>query len=302
MDYSLLIDRYLEGKLSQEELERFEKELNDNAAFAEAVNKIKSLQNSISKHAPEMSLVDNRDIEQDKGIKDEIDCDIDKYSSDSFLEDDQRRHDRILIRQILEENRPPAKSKYILINRAWIIAACIVALISISSIVIICRSQFNASEIYDEYYSPPSLDFRTRSSSSTDSFVVDPASTSAPDLIYVACIHYSQGNYWKAIELLSYIPEDSLFKERCHLISGLSYMELGKYNQAIVELQQVTEDILGVDTAKWYLGLSYLKNYDLDKAFEQFTYLASRDHIYGQSSHKISKKLSKFIEGKKSSH
>ena len=137
MNYSLIIDRYLEGNLSQEELIRFELELEVNPALAVAVRKLKSLNDTILKYAPEMSSVDRRGINQDVEIKDEIDFDIDRYSNHSFPDNDQRKRDRLFIKKILEENRPRGKSKYILINRAWIIAACIFVLISIGSIFFI---------------------------------------------------------------------------------------------------------------------------------------------------------------------
>ncbi len=298
MNYSSLIDRYLEGKLSGKKLAEFELELSKNPALAEAVQKLKSLHDSISKYGPELSITNEKVSELDQNILDDIDQSDEAFSADNDLEDRHEENDRAFLQKVLSDNRTINKTKNVLIHRGWLVAASLAALISVGAIFVCLKGQYDPNVTFEKYYEKPSFDPYTRSSQSQRKVIVNPEGASIDDLYYNARIHYTNADYRKAVDLLSYIPENLSINEKCHLISGISYMELGKYSQAVIELSEINGDILLLDTAKWYLGLSHLKNNELSKALDQFQYLATRDHQFGYSSIKISRKLSRYIERK----
>lgn len=292
MNFSSLIDRYLEGKLKGDQLERFEQELKEDPSLAEKVRNIKSLMDTVSKYAPQMKLSAKQIMDMEERIGDEIDRDIDKYSSDKIRNDAQRMQDRLLIKKILKENRPPAKPKSCRIRDILIVAASLAVIISIGCILCIHTYHFDPDELYDEHYSKLLLFSPERSVSLQRATVADPDSASLEDLYNAACKHYNRGEYHKAIQLAAKYPEQTGYIEKCYLMSGISYMELGNYHQAIAELSKVKVDLLLTQEAQWYLGLSYLKTREFEKALAQFQKLASLDvNIYGDRSRKIARKL-----------
>ncbi|WP_020528813.1 tetratricopeptide repeat protein [Flexithrix dorotheae] len=94
--------------------------------------------------------------------------------------------------------------------------------------------------------------------------------------------YYEIADYNTAIILLEKELEKNDAPLAYRFYYGLSLMEIGKTDQAIVVLNQVAEsgDAKFKDPAQWYLGLIYLKQNDLKKAENIFESIAKSDNSY----------------------
>ncbi|MBX2842677.1 MAG: hypothetical protein KTR26_12980 [Flammeovirgaceae bacterium] len=94
--------------------------------------------------------------------------------------------------------------------------------------------------------------------------------------------YYEIADYNTAIILLEKALEKKEAPLAFRFYYGLSLMEIGKTEQAIIVLNQVTEskDIKFNDPAEWYLGLIYLRRNDLIKAKDIFETIANSNSSY----------------------
>jgi tetratricopeptide (TPR) repeat protein len=104
---------------------------------------------------------------------------------------------------------------------------------------------------------------------------------SATDKYSSAIENYKTGNYQKAAVIFSSAFRDDPSVNSTKFYLGLSQLALKNYDQSIDLLTKVTNDSgeFGKE-ARWYLGLSYLKTANKQKAVECFEYLARYDGFY----------------------
>jgi TolA-binding protein len=153
------------------------------------------------------------------------------------------------------------------IGIAGFVAAATIALFVFLKVV---YSSSNSDELFQEFYKPLNAYSNTtrNSSSSLDIF------SNAIDL-------YKQGKYKTASALFSelLIKEPNLISVR--FFSGITFLELNDYQQAIPMLNDVViSNGEYKKEALWYLGLIYLKTKDIEKASSCFTELAKTKGYY----------------------
>jgi tetratricopeptide (TPR) repeat protein len=156
------------------------------------------------------------------------------------------------------------------------------ALISVFILIRALLPSSNPEKLFSSYYKPfEALSTVTRS--------LDNSETNN----YSSAIeNYKTGKYHQAaIGFANTLQKDPSFLS-AQFFLGLSNLALGNYDQAINMLAGVTNTSgdYGKE-ARWYLGLTYLKTADKQKAAECFKYLAGSDGFYRERSEKILRSL-----------
>ena len=106
------------------------------------------------------------------------------------------------------------------------------------------------------------------------------------DNLKIAMIEYESANYSEALKVLNRIIDEEPENVASHFYSGNANLCINNPEQAIIHFEKVLS--LGKnnfkDQAEWYLGLTYLKINDFEKAGLIFGKIASKDHAYRQQS------------------
>lgn len=115
------------------------------------------------------------------------------------------------------------------------------------------------NSLFDKYFSPYENLITVRSSKKEE-------------LQDSAMKAYGQGNYSEAVKLFKKILKDSQKNPSVLFYCGISLLELGKHNEAKNKFMKIIKlsDNPFTEKAEWYLGLSYLKGYNVDKAIKVF--------------------------------
>ncbi|MBI5541382.1 MAG: hypothetical protein HY951_15055 [Bacteroidia bacterium] len=143
------------------------------------------------------------------------------------------------------------KQRAIIKKPVLLFSACaVIAILIVSSIFIFDKSYTN-DELYEKYYTHYVAGIQTRGIEKTTT-----------DTYTQALKAYDNKQYIEAIDLLNRIPDTS----QTHTIAkeyftGLSYMELKKYDEAIKHFNSVADDYQTAfhENIIWYLGLCYIK-------------------------------------------
>lgn len=108
------------------------------------------------------------------------------------------------------------------------------------------------------------------------------------DLDYSKAIaEYKAGDYKEAADKFSSNLLASPASSSNQFYLGLSLIALSNYTEAIKQLSELKDSPEYAKDAKWYMGLSYLKIADTQKAAECFRSLASSGGFYKERSEKI---------------
>jgi hypothetical protein len=150
----------------------------------------------------------------------------------------------------------PLQKKTLRISWVYKTAAAVLILIATSMGLYLLLKPVSPEKIYAQYYQPYPTDVFTRSDN-----------TNKSDFI-LALQQFQQKNYKKALEIFSIMPESDSLKVTISFYCGLSYLETGNNESAIICLQKATTDETNAiyTVAQWYLSLAYLKNNETDKA------------------------------------
>ncbi len=157
-------------------------------------------------------------------------------------------------------------------------ACAFVAILIISSILIFDKTYTN-DELYEKYYIHYDAGIQTRGIEKTTT-----------DAYTKALKAYDNKQYIEAIDLLNRIPDTS----QTHTIAkeyftGLSYMELKKYDEAIKHFNTILNDYQNAlhENVTWYLGLCYVKTNQKQLAIRQFRELIRENSCYKKRSSEI---------------
>lgn len=137
---------------------------------------------------------------------------------------------------------------------------------------------YNNTEIYNRYFSPAEAGFTFR------------AEGNAMDNdLRTAMQYYQAGNYVQALTYFEKILNTDKSRIGLNLYSGISQMELEKYNDARKSFNQIIDNnyILYLEQAEWYLAFCYLMTNERDKAIEQFAMIENRKGYYQKQARKI---------------
>jgi len=152
-------------------------------------------------------------------------------------------------------------------------------------IFLLIRTLLPASDpenLFNTYYEPfEAVSPVTRSINNNES-----------DIYFSAINSYKTGDYQGAVAGLEVVLSKKPLSAEARFLLGLSHLALLNYKPAISELSDVA-DASGEygKEAKWYLGLSYLKTGDPQKARDCFESLVISDGFYREHSEKILRRL-----------
>lgn len=246
-----MIEKYLDGEMEDQEKKAFEKKLGEDAELRKELLLHADINESISDDKKELLRQKLRNI---------IDGRIhDKPNS---------RHNQSLTTRIF-------------LSRSVLIAASVLFIFSIGSILFILNTKkYTPNEVFDYYYQPYNPDVVTRSSK--DINAINPALNA-----------YLNGEYDKAADQFKDIlvanPDDSM----ALFYAGIAFMETGEYPKAINHFRYIlyNEYYPYYYHAQWYLGMTYLKLEETDKAIDVFHQVTEQNKYYAEQAKNILTKL-----------
>lgn len=139
------------------------------------------------------------------------------------------------------------------------IAASVVVLLSVGIHFLLNSNTLNSEAIYEEHFTP----FEN---------VVRPIvrGENSEDLEFLAFIKYEEGKYNEALPLFEKYYSESK-KPQILLYIGICNLGVKDFSKAADNLEKyISKDDTYLDIAHWYLGLSYLKLGNTEKAKENF--------------------------------
>jgi tetratricopeptide (TPR) repeat protein len=289
MKYTRLVERYLEGEMTGEELYDFELEILKDPEVAEEVEHIRSLDSFARKQygilsSTEELLEDQENLTgflEEFSVKDDLEImKIHKINElDPGFTDFRNKVKAVSLRTYL---RYTTKNKILVPGYViWIAAACLAILIALPVIKHFSPGKSgNLHEVYATFYNHYSADFLLRG----ESYVAD-------DIYAKGCNEYLNSNYGSA---LAYFNEDepgTLKNNSIYLFKGICFMETGSFEDAVLAFRNLNGDPVLNDYGQWYTGLCYLELKMPDRAREIFKELSGKEGYFS----KISGKLLKHI-------
>ncbi len=164
--------------------------------------------------------------------------------------------------------------------KTWQLAAASFALILVAGGLwfILSNKPYSTEKLVSKYYKPANPIGQHRS--------VD---LNADDAINEAFAFYGKSDYTNALKYFNALEN----QVTARFYTGICYIELEKYNQAIESFDFVIkdDDNLLVEHANWYLGLIYLMNNQKKNAIDQFEKIAKSDSYYANQATDILKYL-----------
>lgn len=181
--------------------------------------------------------------------------------------------------KILNEGRKKGSRGTLFVRYASLVAA---ALIGAFILIRTLLPSYNPDKIFDSYYKPfDAVSPVTRSMNNNET-----------DIYSSAIGSYKTGDYDRAARGFSetILNDPSVVSARFFM--GLTELELKNYDQTINLLSEVVNNSgeYGKE-ARWYLGLTYLKTGNKQKAAECFEYLAQSAGFYRERSETILSRL-----------
>ena len=172
------------------------------------------------------------------------------------------------------------------VSRIWLFARyatlSAAALIGVFLLIRTLLPSSDPDKLFDSYYKPfDAMSPVTRSNNNVET-----------DSYSSAIESYKTGNYQEAAILFAGIMQKDPKAGSAQFLLGLSQLANKNFNQAINLLSGVANDSgeYGKE-ARWYLGLTYLKTANKQKATECFEYLARSNGFYRERSEEILRRL-----------
>lgn len=183
----------------------------------------------------------------------------------------------------IKEDFKKEKQRAIIRKPVLLYTACaFIAVLIVSSILIFDKTYTN-DELYEKYYTHYDAGIQTRGAEKT-----------TIDTYTQALIEYDNKKYIEAIDLLNQISDTSqAYTISKEYFTGLSYMELKKYDEAIKHFCMVSNDYQNAlhENVIWYLGLCYIKTKQNELAIKQFIELNSISSFYKKQASDLLEKL-----------
>jgi len=119
------------------------------------------------------------------------------------------------------------------------------------------------------------------------------AEETTTDIFIQALRNYDRKQFIEALALFNQISATSEFIIQKEYFTGLSYMELHKFDEAIRHFENASSDKRNAfyDDVIWYLGLCYLKTNQTNLAIQQFKKLLKNDSFYKKNASEIIEKM-----------
>jgi tetratricopeptide (TPR) repeat protein len=286
MKYTWLVEKYLEGELSGEELRRFELEILRKPEVAEEVERIRSLsrfmENQHQKMRSAAGLLEDFDDYENIVDENEISRDLEnlKVRKISSSPDHTARFRTRVVESKARENLSRYRSNRMIIRKdsVWIAAALMAGVIAVSAWFLAGSNQTDYASLYDQYYIHRSAEV-TRDA---DGITEDPFNT--------AMRAYNDFDYTGAMQILNSIPEEGI-GNTYFLYKGLTAMELGKYSRAIELFNKLEGDEVLEQDGMWYKSLCYLKLDEGNAARETLTNIIRNNGYYKRMALALRRKI-----------
>ena len=278
MDYTELFDRYIDGLLEGKELEDFKRALNSDMEFK------KSLEKYISLHNAAVDAIGGREeAEIEMGTDKETDKlsqkDIANWGKEKRGIPDKKMSAFKESVDLAEEDYLKGKIRVVRKNLPiqLAIAATVVVAVLITAFILLRQNKFTNSNLFTKYYKPYVK--------SEEVFEI----TRSSDNFYYAVKVFEAGDYARAVLLFMQLSDSSELKVYATFYSGLNYIQMGKWEDAVTKLQEVlaSGETQINDVARWYLGLCFLRIDDSESARLQFEKLASEKNEFTARSKRI---------------
>ena len=285
MKYTWLVEKYLEGELSGEELRRFELEILRKPEVAEEVERIRSLNRFMEEQHRKMSdqaglLEDFSDIENIVNI-DEIGRDLEElkiHKISSSKDPETRLRNRIMLNRTRESLIRSGSGRMIVRKTSlWMAAASLVLVAITSTIALTTHKKASYTALYDQYYEHRSADVPRDADASGSPYEM-------------AMMDYNAADYADAMQLFNTIQVEGV-DNYYYFFKGLTAMELGKYQLALENLARLDGDQLLEEEGMWYRSLCYLKLKDEKAAKELLTRIIQRDGFYRKKARELRRQI-----------
>ena len=288
MRYTWPVEKYLEGELSGDELQKFELEILRNPDAARELERVRNLQRFMENQHAIMKTGDGliEDFDDIENVLPEHemameleDLKIKKVSS----EEKDLENFRTTLAEV-EAGRTLKKrySKKLIIRRtsAWTAAASIaLLLIAISILIVSNMGNTDYLAVYNSYFAPEKAPNSERSINSGE------------ENLYEAALGlYNEERFDEAILRFQQIPEP-VPNDYCYLYHGITLMELERHEEAIEQFNQIKTDQTLNHYRMWYSGLCYLALEDADNARSVFQDIIAQEGYFMSKSKRILKKV-----------
>ncbi len=309
------IDAYLQGELSPEKREAFEKELKVNRLLQREVRTHSELENAleeldVTSLREKMSDLMNAETSwnvSEKDIEDFIEEELDEDREEAFraefeentdlkaevalrksVNDSLGEQDVMRLRDQLHRTRDVLKSKEMksivpdskTYKMHWWKAGVAIVLILFAFSGVI-RSEFGSVDrLYNTYYQSPQ--WSPQRSVAT-----------GENHLRQANLFFTRGEYEKAISLYDRAIEKNSETFVFRFYKAASLQNLGKYREAIPEYNQVIRqgDNIFIEEAEWYRSLCYMKAGENEKAREQLLAIIERKGYYESDAKAVLRRL-----------
>jgi tetratricopeptide (TPR) repeat protein len=164
------------------------------------------------------------------------------------------------------------------------VAATIVLLLGSIFAIIISRSQTGKEDYFMKYYAPyPNIIHPVQRAEETQ--------MTREELAYY---YYESEQYDKALELFLELQEETDNSESTRFYLANIYMAMGNYDDAIENFTILLNDsVLFENQTRWYLGLCYLEDGDLEAAGEQLEAITETENSYKDKAEELLNKIKK---------
>lgn len=242
-ELTILIERYLDGELSEQEKQQFEQDIKVNKELADELMLHEAIRSAIG----DEELIDLRE----------------KLN--------------VIRHEYHEKEAAKKRKKQISIYSFGIIFTAI-----LTSTFFFYEKSYTNDELFSMYYEHYDAGTIMRGE-------VKPAK----DIYEEALRTFDLRKYADAIKLFEQIADTSEYYLSKEYFTGLSYMELKNYNEAIKHLETAQNDKQNIyhESTIWYCGLCYLKTNQIEKAKQKFQFLNNSCPLYQKKSKEILKKI-----------
>jgi tetratricopeptide (TPR) repeat protein len=183
---------------------------------------------------------------------------------------------------IYQEYRKENSAARTISRRTFLMAASLALLISVIGILIwLLPASLTPQEMYATHFTVPADNITVRNDQETSS------------TLQSAMEAYNEQDYASAVTQFENILRNNAYNVPVLFYSGISYLVLGENDKAVQNLQKVsqTEDAAYALTARWYLGLAYLKQDNIEQAREIFSSLKESGSSYANKADTILQQL-----------
>jgi TolA-binding protein len=281
MNLEQIFDLFLEGNLKGKELEDFNNKLKDDSSFYRAFEDYKRANKLMHDQHKSMRIVarlkERFALSQKARPIHEMEREVEPYLSSHINDGEEELQLKAHLWQ--GGNRILMQKKRIRLISA---AAGILILIGLPAALLLLRQDQKLSDLFREYYAPYPCLINERGDGQN-----------VP--LNHAMNLYKMKDYEAAASMLSDAVSDTIADPLEGIYLGVCYLEMGKYSNAVTTFETVANLPLHLTTnqAYWYLGLTYLRLNDKEKAKDFLVRIRpdSTSYPYSRMAEEILRKL-----------